>query len=222
MKVKKNYKELIIKTNEKSKESEILKIMTDKNDKYYFFNKERNLNIIKLTYKFKAIKKFINILGKEFENNNKKKYQIMIKNKQSSNKSIYKKEYKANKVLFIDKNNFIINEIIKIKLQLIDTIIDLDCLFEGCDSLLIIKGFSKLNSKKIKSMCGLFKDCSSLLNLPDISKLNTNKVINIKEMFYNISSLKSLPDISKWNTKNVTNISELFYKCSSLESLPDA
>ena len=63
MKFKKKYKELIIKTKEKSNENKLLNIINNENDKYYFFNKERTLSVIKLKYKCNANRDYIKLLS---------------------------------------------------------------------------------------------------------------------------------------------------------------
>ena len=120
----------------------------------------------------------INIFGAEFVKNNKNKCKMIIDNK----------EYEISEKYNIENYN---DNILEIKLKLIENIID---------------------------MSYMFYCCSSLSSLPDISKWNTINVIDMSYMFYYCSSLSSLPDISKWNTNNVTNMGNMFDGCSSLSS----
>ena len=112
----------------------------------------------------------INIFGAEFVKNNKNKCKMIIDNK----------EYEISEKYNIKYYN---DNILEIKLKLIENVTDMSCMFNGC---------------------------SSLSSLPDISKWNTNNVTNMSYMFSCCSSLSSLPDISKWNTNNVTNMSCMF------------
>ena len=104
-----------------------------------------------------------------------------------------------------------------------DTIylINISNLFEGCKSLISIKGISDWFTEYVVDMRALFNDCSSLKSLPDISNWNTKNVKDMSHMFEKCSSLESLPDISNWNTKNVIDMSCMFNECKSLISLPD-
>ena len=63
---------------------------------------------------------------------------------------------------------------------------------------LITKGNIKIKKEVINSiidMSYMFYKCESLISLPDISKWNNNNVTNLSYMLY-CKSLKSLPDIS--------------------------
>ena len=63
---------------------------------------------------------------------------------------------------------------------------------------LITKGNIKIKKEVINSiidMTYMFYKCESLISLPDISKWNNNNVTNLSYMLY-CKSLKSLPDIS--------------------------
>ena len=98
MKVKNTYKELIFKTHNIFNESRMMNIINNEKDKkfkYYVFNKEKNINIIKTIYKYNKKNDIIKILGEKFVNNNKQKCKIIINNKQYNIKSTYniKNEY---------------------------------------------------------------------------------------------------------------------------------
>ena len=80
-----------------------------------------------------------------------------------------------------------------------------------------IKNFGKLNTSKVKNMCGMFAKgsiSSSDVPLTIIDGIDTWDVSNVKNMsrmFYGciISNPKSL-DLSKWDVSNVTNMSYMF------------
>ena len=93
MKVKSNYKELIIKTHKKSNESEILNRIKNKEDKLSFFNEKKHLSVIKMEYGCEEFGNNIIIFGENFVKNNKKKCKIIIKNKQYDIQSTYDKNY---------------------------------------------------------------------------------------------------------------------------------
>jgi len=87
-----------------------------------------------------------------------------------NNKTICKmiindKEYEIAEKYYITNYN---NNILEIKLKVIDN---------------------------VTNMSYMFNECSSLISLPDISKWNTNNVTNMSHIFYGCSSLLSLPDI---------------------------
>ena len=140
---------------------------------------EKDNSIINIIYDInKQNKENINIFGKKFVENNKNKCRMIIDNKEYEISEKYNiKNYNKNKL--------------EIKLKGINNVNDMECMFEGC---------------------------SSLLSLPDISKWNTNNVINMSYMFNGCSLLISLPDISKLNTNNVNNMVYMFSRCSSLLS----
>ena len=97
---------------------------------------------------------------------------------------------------------------------------DISHMFEGCKSLLSIKGISEWNISKVTNVTSLFDQCVSLLSLPDISKWDTGNITNMSNLFNECSNLTFLPDISNWNITKVYNMNALFYGCSSLISLP--
>ena len=119
--------------------------------------------------KYKKDKNDINliILNRNFISYNKKKCKLIIENKKKDLKEIIK-------IKEIWKNN----EIIGIKLQYLDYIINMNSLFEKC---------------------------SSLIKIRNIDKLNTNKICSVSALFYRCSLLQTIPDISKWNINNITD-----------------
>ena len=180
----------------------------------------------------------IKIFGKEFIENNKSNFKIIINN-------IEKElcEYLDNiEVKKFDQN------IIEIELQQINEPTNLSHMFSGCKNLYSLENSSNLNLSKVtnmnnmffgcsnlsfisntsnwdtsnvRNMGDMFSGCSTISSLPDISKFDTSNVTNLSYMFSGCESLSYLPDISKWDTSNVTNLSYLFYWCKSLTYLPD-
>ena len=173
---------------------------------FNIYNK-MNKNEIDLIYNIPNNQNEIKIFGNKFISNNKDLCKIIYENK----------EY--NLTEYFDCKN-IKNNLLKIKLQGINNIIDLTSMFEGCSELSYLSDFSNWDTTYVMIMFESFRDCK-FEKLPDISKFNTNNVINMSNMFRGCSSLKSLPDISIWNTKNVVSMRSMFYGCSSLENLPD-
>ena len=86
----------------------------------------------------------IRIFGEEFVKNNKNKCKMIIDNK----------EYEISETYNIENYN---DNILEIKLKLIEN---------------------------VTNMSGMFSECKSLSSLPDISKWNTNNVTNMSYMFY--------------------------------------
>ena len=69
----------------------------------------------------------------------------------------------------------------------------------------------KLNNiNKIIDMSDIFNGCSSLISLPDIHKWNTINVLKMNHLSCDCTSLKSINGISFWNTKNVTSMCNMF------------
>ena len=179
--------------------------------------KNKNVDEITILYKIKNIKnsKSIRIFGDEFVKNNKDKCKIIINGK----------EIDLCSHINININKINNNKIYEIKLNGINSITNMSCMFKGDTSNIIplssLPDISKWDTKNVNDMSYMFYLCSLLSSLSDISKWNTKNVINMSYMFYGCSLLSFLPDISKWNTQNVTNMSYMFYGCSLLSSYPD-
>ena len=176
----------------------------------------KNIDEITIQYKINNFKNLnVRIFGDEFVKNNKDKCKI-IKNG---------KELELCSYINININQLNKNKIYEIKLNGINNITNMSCMFKGDifnnTPLFSLPDISKWNTQNIINISGIFYFCSSIKSLPDISKWNTQNVTNMSDMFYECSSLISLPDISKWNTQNVTNMSSMFFGCSSIKSLPD-
>ena len=201
---------------------------------------------MKFIYKSNS-KKEKKILGKKFLSLNKKKAYLIIQNKKlnllEKINQLYPFEIYLNLLfdfyssLFKENNNKVLSDIInhkikelideendftfKIKILLLDNILNIDSMFKECKTLISLPDISKLKTKYIKNMNSLFCGCSSLKYLDNISNWNTKNVTNINEAFSGCKSLENLPDISKWKFDNIKSMSRLFQGCSSLKYLPD-
>ena len=89
--------------------------------------------------------------------------------------------------------------------------------FAHQENLMMITGFSNLNTSEVTNMRGMFYGCKSLTSL-NLSSFNTDKVTNMSWMFCECTSLTSL-NLSSLNTSEVTDMSYMFVNCSSLTSL---
>ena len=110
---------------------------------------------------------------------------------------------------------------LEVKLKGAEKIKNISNMFNGCDSLLTVKGLENINANKMTDMSSIFYNCKTLIFISGITNWDTSNVTKMSHMFYGCSSLQSLPDISPWNLENVSDISYMFYGCSSLEALPD-
>ena len=224
----------IIKDLDKLNNSNDLNFLNDLINIYYNITTPK-INEIIMTYKIKEnVNNKINLFGKKFVERNKDKCFIDIE----GNKNELISEYN-----FKDKKP---GNVLTVKLIGFNNINDISYMFDGCDCLLFISNFEKINTFSFEDMSNLFSGCTSLeflrdisrwntfnvrkfsfmfnkceslKSIPDISKWNTWRLIDIKSMFRDCKSLKSIPDLSKWNTLRITDISKLFYNCSSLDSI---
>ena len=178
------------------------------NNKYKEIPLSKKKNRIQLIYKLIDNKIRIRIFGFKFVENNKHKCYLVYKGKKKTLMEYLLDEYNTNNK-------------IKIEFIIIANIRNLEEMFLNCNSLIMIKGFSNLNTNRITNIRRLFYNCFCLESLSDISQWNIINVTNMNGLFYECTSLKSMPDISKWNTNNVTDMSQLFYNCFNLESLSD-
>ena len=167
-------------------------------------------NEITIKYKIDKNKKKLIIFGNDFVKNNKDKCKILINNNLTDLTN------------YIDLNLYHIdNDILEIKLKILDDIKDFSYMFFGCTSLLSLPDFSELKTDNVTKMNHLFMKCESLSLLSDISKWNTSNVIDMSYMFYDCKSLSELPNISKWDTSKVNDMRYIFCGCKSLLKLPD-
>ena len=114
--------------------------------------------------------KDIQILGKTFVRNNKKKCKIIYNNK------YYKLNQDLSNDMIQKKNN-----ILKIKYKNI-SIDNMTRMFDNCN-LVIDICFSNWNTNNILDMSFLFNFCESLKTIKGIENFNTSKVKNMEYMF---------------------------------------
>ena len=143
--------------------------------------------------------------------------------------NIKKINKKIIRIFFENKEKFLIKKIkvrdgihiAKIKIILLEYIVNFESLFRGCNSLISIKIKSDSHKKLIKGIKKLFCGCSSLVELPKTFKCEISDVNDISEIFSDCSSLNSIPDISKWKVNNVKNMEKIFPKRSPSKHSPD-
>ena len=192
-------------------------------DKLKYFRKNQNIEILckvedyikyndicTIKYIINENKNAIKIFGEQFVKKNKNKCFIIYENRNYELSSLFKIDEKIK-----NKN------ILKIKLNIINSIKDLSYLFYNCSDLISFCKNNILDTFNFTDLSHAFYGCSSLKSLPDISKWDTSEVTNMSNLFFKCSSITEIPNISKWNTKNVIDMSGMFYDCSSLIELPD-
>ena len=193
-----------------------------------FISKEKNIENIKIEYRYEIKNEILMNEIKLFGNNEKisKNSEIYINNKKinwGNNKYLqignyliqilFKEKIKNTKymfcecssITFLDLSNFNTNNIY-----------NMNHMFSGCSSLTFVN-LSNFNTNNVEDMSYLFYGCSNLNSL-DLSNFNTNKVTDMSCIFSNCSSLISL-NLSNFNTYNVKNMTSIFSGCSSLTSL---
>ena len=178
---------------------------TRKTDKY-----EKKDDDIIIEYKIPKNNTKIMIFGSEFIKNNGDICEIYINDK-----------YRDISQTIDLKTCKIENDILEIKLRVLDTLTNLSYMFSGCLTLYSLQNLSKLKTNNVTKMNHLFNMCESLTSISDISKWNISKVTDISYMFNGCKSLSSLPDISNWNTINVEEMRNIFSGCKALKSMPD-
>ena len=183
--------------------------ITEKFENIFDIYSKMNIDEIELIYKTKGEKE-IKLFGSDFVERYQKYCKIIIDGNE------HKIKEKHNFGLFGKKK-----DTLEIILKGITNIINMNCMFYNCKSLLSLPNISKWDVSNVTNMGGLFYNCTSLISLPDISKWNTSNVIDMRGMFRECSSISSLPDISEWNTLNVNFMNSMFSDCSLLKSLPD-
>ena len=112
-----------------------------------------------------------------------------------------------------------LSNITSLDLSNLDTsnVTNMTWMFNGCESLIKIKGSENLVSSKVTTMERIFNYCISLSSL-ETSNWNTSNVSIMTGIFNSCKSLTSL-DLSSFDTSNVTNMSYMFTDCKSLTSL---
>ena len=133
-----------------------------------------------------AHKNKIRIFGNNFVNNNKDKYRIIYKNKEYKLKEYFEE---------IDKN-YNSNNLIKLRLKIINHIINLNYIFEDCNTLISVSENIKRNTQKINIISS--KYCSQYFETQ--LKVSNDNYKNYLYKEYNSSI--SLSPIDSFNTAN--------------------
>ena len=165
-----------------------------------------SIDEIKIIYRKHINSNKIRIFGDKFIENNKDKCHIIYKGKQ-----------------YILTSHITLNNKSEVEIQLrgINKIIDMEYIFEDCNSLFDIPDITNWNTRKVIKMNRMFSGCNLLKHIPNISTFDTHNVVDMSDMFSGCESLISLPDISNWDMANVYNLKGMFFNCKSLKSLPD-
>ena len=122
-------------------------------------------------------------------------------------------EYKIEDGYIFNISDFNENDIIKINIDFINPLSDLNNMFEGCDHLINID-LSKIDNS-IKSMSQTFKNCNKLEKI-NLKSLDTSKVVSMDSLFEGCSNLVEISGIEYLDTSSLKNISRMFYNCTSL------
>ena len=182
---------------------------------------------IQCYYDIKNTSENIQLLNKDFQNNNMI-YEIYINdtkinytnNFKFSSEGIYSIEYKIKgrmnlKYMFKNILSLISFEIISTcnKSLIIE---EIEGLFENCKKLKEVK-LNDINTTNIKSLSKLFYNNKKLTKV-EMNEIITDNVINMSYLFYNCESLKKL-NFSNFNTSSLKDVSHMFENCYSLKSL---
>ena len=175
-------------------------------EKVNILKEMHSIDEIKIIYRKHSNSNKIRIFGDKFIENNKDKCHIIYKGKQ------------YNLTSHITLNN---KSEVEMQLKGINKIIDMEYIFEDCNSLFDIPDITNWNTRKVIKMNRMFSGCNLLKHIPNISTFDTHNVVDMSDMFSGCESLISLPDISNWDMANVYNLKGMFFNCKSLKSLPD-
>ena len=112
------------------------------------------------------------------------------------------------------------SELIFLDLSSFETfnVIDMMCMFNGCEKLKEIKGLNNLDTKKVIKMSALFQRCKEIKYL-DISNFDTSNVTNMEFMFNECKNLKEIKGFNKCNTNKVIKMTAMFQGCKELKNL---
>ena len=105
-------------------------------------------------------------------------------------------------------------------------VIDLFCMFAGCESLKTID-LSNWDLPKINSINSMFHGCISLTSVTGISDWDLSKCVNIHRLFYDCPRLENIDNIDNWDVKHLydgggikNRCSQVFLNCVSLQYRP--
>ena len=111
------------------------------------------------------------------------------------------------------KVNFRYGRYIKEVIHMCDTskIVDMNGMFEGCESLSDIKDINTWDVSSATDMSYMFCGCRIACEVFDLSGWNTKNVINMHEMFHSATYMNcKVIDCRDWNTSKVTDMVCMF------------
>ena len=167
---------------------------------------------IKLKNKQERSSSEIHFINKDFLKSNDKNVLLILF---IYEKGIYNTAIFDNLLYELNKDPLEYNELQEITIFIHKSILNLDKIFYGCDSVV------NINFKSIfkpKSLINLFTDCKNLKKITVINNFDTSNVTDMANMFFGCFNLTSLPDISKWNTKKIEKMDDIFSGCDKLKS----
>jgi len=121
---------------------------------------------------------------------------------------------------YLDKKGINVNEIEYIDISTWDmsSIVNMECLFYGCENLKEVKFSKDIDTKLVYDMGCMFCGCKSLKKIINISKFNTINVNRMACMFYHCESLEYL-NLNDWCVKKLENTSSMFESCTRLKTI---
>ena len=164
----------------------------------------------------------LRILGEEFVKNNKNKGKIIYSNKKYH-------------LLGLFKLKNIMNNTLKIQMQLNKGCCNKSFMFKNCSTLSLIKfnnncyrkeeilfSFNCKSDEELNKDKEIYNYSENIIYNKEIDNYKRKtKISAMNEIFSNCSSLISLPDIFDWDTSNIIDMSKIFYNCRSLSFIPD-
>ena len=146
---------------------------------------------------------YVNIIGKNFYNENKDKISLIINGKEDNLSYKYKLQKGIN----------------KIKITLKEEIKNLSYLFCECTSLIDIKALNKWNVSNVNNLTCLFYGCTSLKEISGLKKWDVKNVNYFDYLLYGCSSLENISGLKFWDVSNGNFFSCLFSGCSKLSDI---
>ena len=173
---------------------------------------------------------YVNILGKNFveENNNKVSliingkeenlcYKYKLNKGENTIKFIFKEEIKNYSYLFYECTS--LSDIYILKDWDVSNATNLTCLFYGCSSLKNISGLKNWNVKNVNHFSYLFYGCTSLKNISALKNWDVSGGMFFTCLFYGCTSLKDISALKNWNVSKGIYFNYLFYGCTSLKDI---
>ena len=184
----------------------------------------KDIRIINSYEEFWRTHKYFVFNKKRMNENEIKKCEIKIDDKEIPFNYFYKFPDKGKYIIKYIFNDYLTNmsdifyccnSLTSINLSNFNTqnVTDMSDMFSFCDSLISIN-LTNVNTQNVTNMFGMFCGCESLTNI-DLSYFNTQNVTDMSWMFYKCKSLTNI-NLSNFNTQNVINMFGMFYYCDSL------